>query len=152
LALVIHEPTRSNKSLKFSCNNKRSGGERIMARLDQIFIPNYLASNQANNGPHYYVRGDGIMSNHHPINCVFEIAKTTQRTSMFQKMNTRLSREVKERIHKIWKAQSKGVTFFTKLRKTIRFYREFCKVKPAKFCKEYELNKTWSAFKVAYKT
>ncbi len=108
-------------------------------RLDQIFIPNYLASNQASNGPHYYVRGDGIMSNHHPISCVLEIVKTTQRTSMFQKMNTRFSRDVKERIHKIWKAKLKGVTFFTKLRKSIRFYREFCKVKAGKFCKEYEL-------------
>jgi hypothetical protein len=65
-----------------------------MARLDQICIPNYLASNQANNSPHYYVRGDGVMSNHHPVNGVLEIAKTTQRTSMFHKMNTQLFGEV----------------------------------------------------------
>jgi hypothetical protein len=49
LALEIHEPTRSNKNLKLSWDNQRSGGERIMARLDHIYIPNYLASNQANN-------------------------------------------------------------------------------------------------------
>jgi len=55
-----------------------SGGKRIMARLDQIFIPNYLASNQASNGPHYYVRGDGIRSNHHSINHVLEIAKNSK--------------------------------------------------------------------------
>jgi exonuclease III len=63
LASEIHEPTGSNKSLKFSWDNQRSGGERIMARLDHIFIPNYLASNQANNSPHYYVKGDGVRSN-----------------------------------------------------------------------------------------
>jgi hypothetical protein len=93
LALEIDEPRISSRSLKFSCNNKRIRGERIMARLDQICIPNYLASNQASNTPHYYVRGDGVKSNHHHVNCVLEIAKTTQRTSMFQKMNIELSLE-----------------------------------------------------------
>lgn len=58
---------------------------------------------------------------------------------MFQNINIRLSREVKERIHKIWKAQLEGATFFYKLRKSIKFYREFCKVEVAKFCEEYEL-------------
>jgi len=70
---------------------------------------------------------------------VLEIAKTIQRTSMFHKMNTQLFGELKEKIHKIWKAQLEGATFFTKLRKAIRFYREFCKVKATKFCKEFEL-------------
>jgi hypothetical protein len=49
-----------------------------MARLDQICIPNYLASNQVNNSPHYYVKGDGVRSNHHHVSCVLEIVKTTQ--------------------------------------------------------------------------
>jgi hypothetical protein len=70
---------------------------------------------------------------------VLEIAKTIQRTSMFHKMNTQLFGELKQKIHKIWKAQLEGAIFFTKLRKAIRFYREFCKVKAPKFCKEYEL-------------
>lgn len=59
-----------------------SGRERIMARLDQIFIPNYLASNQKSNGPHYYVRGDGIRSNHHSINYVLEIPKNSKDLSV----------------------------------------------------------------------
>jgi len=139
LALEIHEPTRSNRSLKFSWDNQRSGGERIMARLDYIYIPNYLASNQANDSPCYYVRGDGVKSNRHHVSCLLEIVKIVQRTSMW-KMNTRFFEEVKKKIHKIWKAQSEGATFFIKLRKAIRFYREFCKVKATKFYKEdYEL-------------
>jgi exonuclease III len=72
LALEIHEPTRSNRNLKFSWDNRRSGGDRIMARLDHIYIPNYLASNQVNNSSHYHVRGDGVKSNHHHVNCLLE--------------------------------------------------------------------------------
>jgi hypothetical protein len=34
LALEIHEPTRSNKSLKLSWDNHKNGGKIIMPRLD----------------------------------------------------------------------------------------------------------------------
>ncbi len=98
-----------------------------MARLNQICIPNYLVSNQVNNSSQYYVRGDGVKSNHHHVSCVLEIAKTTQQTSMFQKMNIWLFGEVKERIHKIWKAQLEGATFFTKLRKPLGSIENFAR-------------------------
>jgi hypothetical protein len=34
LALEIHEPTRSNRSLKLSWDNHKNGGNIIMPRLD----------------------------------------------------------------------------------------------------------------------
>ncbi len=34
LALEIHEPTRSSRSLKLSWDNQKSGGKIIMPRLD----------------------------------------------------------------------------------------------------------------------
>jgi hypothetical protein len=46
-----------------------------MPKLDQIYIPNYLNSNQASNSSHYFVKGDGNMPNHHLVNCVLEIVK-----------------------------------------------------------------------------
>jgi hypothetical protein len=39
-------------------------------------------------------------------------------------MNTQFSGKVKKRMHKI---QPKGAIFFTKLRKVIKFYKEFYK-------------------------
>jgi hypothetical protein len=51
-----------------------------MARLDHIYIPNYLTSNQANNSPDYYVRKDGIRSDHHHVNYMLKINKIVQRT------------------------------------------------------------------------
>jgi hypothetical protein len=81
-ALEIHEPTRSNRSLKLSWDNQKSGKNKILPRLDRIYIPNYLASNQASNNFHYFVKGDGIRSNHHLVSCVLEIAKIVQRTSI----------------------------------------------------------------------
>jgi hypothetical protein len=44
-------------------------------RLDQIYIPNYLASNQASNSSHYFVKGDGNMPNHHLVSCMLKIVK-----------------------------------------------------------------------------
>jgi len=78
LALEIHESTRSNRNLKFSWDNQRSGRHKIMAKLDHIYITNYLASNQASNSPHYYVKGDGVRSNHHHFSCLLKIVKTVQ--------------------------------------------------------------------------
>jgi hypothetical protein len=46
---------------------------------------------------------------------------------MFQKMNIWLFGEVKERIHKIWKAQLEGATFFTKLRKPLGSIENFAR-------------------------
>jgi hypothetical protein len=82
LALEIYEPTRSNKSLKFSWDNQKSKGKIIMPRLDRIYIPIYLTSNQASNNSHYFVKGDGIKSNHHLVSFVLEIVKIAQRTSV----------------------------------------------------------------------
>jgi hypothetical protein len=44
-------------------------------RLDQIYIPNYLNSNQASNSSHYFVKGDGNMPNYHLVSCVLQIVK-----------------------------------------------------------------------------
>ncbi len=131
LALEIHEPTRSNRSLKLSLDNQKSGENK---RLNRIYIPNYLASNQASNSSHYFVKGDGIRSNHHLICCVLEIAKIVQRTSVGKWIFGSLKRLKRE----CTKFQLEGAIFFTKLRKVIRFYKEFCK--GCKFRKEgYEL-------------
>jgi hypothetical protein len=81
-ALEIHEPIRSNRSLKLSWDNHKSGGKRIMPRLDKIYIPIYLTSNQVSNSSHYFVNGDGIKSNHHLVSCVLEIVEIAQRTSV----------------------------------------------------------------------
>ncbi len=123
LALEIHEPTRSNKSLKLSWDNQKSGRKIIMPRLDWIYIPIYLTSNQASNSSHYFVKGDGIKSNHHLVNCGLEIAIIVQRTSVGKWIPIFLERLKRKCI----KIQLEGPIFFTKLRKVIRFYNFFCK-------------------------
>ncbi len=82
LALEIHEPTKSNRSLKLSWDNQKNGKKIIMPRLDRIYIPNYLTFDQASNSSHYFMKGDGIRSNYHLVNCVLEIAKIAQKTSI----------------------------------------------------------------------
>jgi Pyruvate/2-oxoacid:ferredoxin oxidoreductase delta subunit len=76
------------------------------------------------------VKGDGIRSNHHLVSYVLEIAKIVQRTSVGKWILGSLERLKKE----CTKFQPEGAIFFTKLRKVIRFYKEFCK--GCKFHKE----------------
>jgi hypothetical protein len=54
--------------------------KEIMLRLDWIYIPIYLTSNQVSNSSHYFEKGDGIKTNHDLVNCVLEIAKNFQGT------------------------------------------------------------------------
>ncbi len=123
LALEIHEPTRSNRSLKLSWDNQKSGGKIIMPRLDWIYIPNYTTSNQASNSSHYFVKGDGIRSNHHLVSYMLEIVKIAQKTSIGKWILNSLGRSKKE----CTKIQPERAIFFTKLRKVIWFYKESCK-------------------------
>jgi hypothetical protein len=94
-----------------------------MPRLDWIYIPIYLTSNQANNRSHYFVKGDGIKSKHHLISSVLKIVKIVQKTSVGKWIPGSLERLKK----KCTKIQSEGAIFFTKLSKVIKFYKEFCK-------------------------
>ncbi len=94
-----------------------------MPRLDWIYIFNYLASNQASNDSHYFVKGDGIKSDCHLVNCVLEFVKIAQRTSIEKWIPGSLER-LKRKFTKIWKAQPEKAIFVTKLRKVIKFYKK----------------------------
>jgi Pyruvate/2-oxoacid:ferredoxin oxidoreductase delta subunit len=94
-----------------------------MPRLDWIYIPNYTTSNQASNSSHYFVKGDGIRSNHHLVSYMLEIVKIAQKTSIGKWILNSLGRSKKE----CTKIQPERAIFFTKLRKVIWFYKESCK-------------------------
>jgi hypothetical protein len=53
--------------------------------------------------------------------------------SPFQKMNIGYFEEAKEKIHQMWHVQLKETTFFPKLIKDIKLYKEFCELKTIEF-------------------
>ncbi len=76
----------------------------------------------------YYVRGNGVKFDHHLVSCMQEVVEATT-TSSFQKMNIGYFEEAKEKIHQMWHVRPKETTFFPKLRKEIKLYKEFCEFK-----------------------
>jgi hypothetical protein len=95
--LDIHEPLRAKGSLIFSWDNQRLGEERIMVRLDKVYIAKGLFQNQANKVAHYTIKGDGVKSYYHPISCAMELMETQTRRFCW-KMNARHFEEAKEQI------------------------------------------------------
>jgi hypothetical protein len=60
LALDVSEPTRSVENLKYSWDNLQSDNERIMARLDMVYVSNYFQGEQSSNISLYAVKGNGV--------------------------------------------------------------------------------------------
>jgi hypothetical protein len=73
LALNVHELARSNKSLRWLWNNQNNGGERIMAKLNKIYIANYHTQGHVSKNYQYIVKEGGDRSCHHLISCVLEV-------------------------------------------------------------------------------
>jgi len=54
--LYIQKLLGYKEALKYSCDNLKGEGQRIMARLDKVYISGYLAQNQANNISDYVAK------------------------------------------------------------------------------------------------
>ena len=125
--LSIEDTFLPRQSLRFSWDNGRLQGERILARLDRIYTPKQRA------GQHlkilsYRILGGCAISDHLPV--VMQVNLASGPTSpRYWKMNSRFIQETSEEVKRIWLAQPPNATFFTKLRKVIHFYREYSKKK-----------------------
>jgi hypothetical protein len=60
VSLGVSEPTRSMENFKYSWDNLQSDNERIMARLDKVYISNYFQGEQSSNISSYEMKGNGV--------------------------------------------------------------------------------------------
>jgi len=60
LALDVSEPIRSMENVKYSWDNLQSDNERIMARLDKVYVFNYFQGEQSSNISSYAMKGNGV--------------------------------------------------------------------------------------------
>jgi hypothetical protein len=60
LALDVSELTRSVENLKYSWDNLQSNNERIMARLDMVYVFNDFQGEQSSNISLYAMKGNGV--------------------------------------------------------------------------------------------
>jgi hypothetical protein len=59
-SLDLHKPPRIKNNLRFSWDNQKLGEERIMVRLDRVYIAKGLFENQVNKVAHYTIGGMGL--------------------------------------------------------------------------------------------
>jgi len=60
LALDVSQPIRSMENVKYSWDNLQSDNERIMARLDKVYVFNYFQGEQSSNISLYAMKGNGV--------------------------------------------------------------------------------------------
>ena len=79
---------------------------------------------------HYKILGDSTFSNHHPVSFRINLSNSALGGSSW-KAHTRFLQEAKNPIKALWVASPPQTPFFTKLRKIIRSFKQFCLAKAA---------------------
>lgn len=119
--------------LKFSWDNRRRDGCRVLGRLDRHYVsfsPGHISHLSTQN---YQILGDCSTSDHLPVSIEVVLQDSEQRHSSY-KMNTSFlqHKEVIDAVKRIWTGERReGGDFFSRLKKFSRFYRAFC-IKKAK--------------------
>ena len=119
--------------LKFSWDNRRRDGCRILGRLDRHYILSPPGTHLHLSTSNYSIRGDYPASDHLPVSIEVKLHDSTHRTSSYKMNTSYLQRaEVKEADMKIWSTErTERSSFFTKIRKFTRFYKSYCKKQAA---------------------
>jgi hypothetical protein len=140
--LNIADPFQRQRGLKFSWDNGRTNGERVLARLDRFYIFSIPAIGTSRSIISYTILGDSTLSDHHPVAVQLKFGETSTAKTHW-KMNVRYLDEAKEEIAKIWQSlPSSRFSFFAKIRQAIRFYKRFCAQKATDFrAQEVELRR-----------
>ena len=110
--LQVGEPARLSDSLKFSWNNYRQDGLRILARLDRFYIFQSLPTTYRQIIA-YKIRGDTGWSDHMPVELSLQL-QGRPRSSRWH-MNTFHLDMVLPELSRLWQEQPSGATFFSKV-------------------------------------
>ena len=131
--LRMEDNQQSPQSLKFSWDNLRTDGVRVLARLDWI----YIFSNTPGQGvwtlKSYAIRGDNTWNDHHAV--VVELGTAMARKSRW-KMNSSLLDTTRLVIEHTWRSCRPTSSFPAKLKITMHAYRAFCKKSAVEFWAE----------------
>lgn len=128
-SLYLRDTFNHTGKLKFTWDNKRRDGCRILGRLEWHFVSSPPRPNPHLTTRNYIIRGDCPASDHLLVSIEVVFQDTEQRKSGY-KMNIFYLQhtDVKRVVTRIWtEERSKASTFFTRLKKFTRFYKLFCK-------------------------
>jgi exonuclease III len=122
--LLVNDPFPLTNRVKFSWDNKRRTGLRVLARLDRIYSYNQIGNAQP--VEEYFILGNSNHSDHQPVWCKLTLQPEPKRKSSY-KMNSFFLKDpaVKVRFTQIWAAHT-NLGFFGKMWNCLKFYRQFC--------------------------
>ena len=122
--LQVQDEFPSSNRIRFSWDNRRRSGLRVLARLDRIYTFNVGGSASA--VEEYFILGNSSHSDHLPVWYRITLQQEPKRKSAY-KMSAFFLKDpiVKEAFKRIWGAHTQ-LGFFGKVRRCVKFYREFC--------------------------
>jgi hypothetical protein len=120
----VEDPFPPNSAVRFSWDNHRSGTQRMLARLNRVY--SFKSPGEVVTNADYKIRGDNSFSNHLAVFRQVWLTRETKWQSPYV-MNARHLKDpvVIDKIKHIWVAHSR-LPFFSKVRRVVRFYRQFC--------------------------
>lgn len=122
-------------AIRYSWDNRRQCGVRVMARLDRFytFRPNWVGDNLITE---YAIRGDYAHADHLPVVCSLQIVPLSLRPSAFKMSARYLTDEVvKRRVAQIWTSHLRD-DFLKKLRRVIKYYHGYSVQKAQQYRRE----------------
>lgn len=133
--LNVEDNPRSQGSLRYSWDNQRMDGTRILARLDRIYLFPACQNTATRNVTDYRILGSCPWSDHHPVTLNLALSEGAPRKSRWI-MNTGWLEEAGPLIEATWCRQQQQHSFFAKIKAVEHVYRQFCKQKATIFKQE----------------
>ena len=122
--LQVNDPFLNSNRLQFSWDNRRRTRLRVLARLDRVYPFNPVGNVAV--AEEYFILGNSSHSDHLPVWCKITLQPEPKRKSLY-KMNAFFLKDpvLKENFIRIWGSQP-HLGFFGKIRRCLKFYRQFC--------------------------
>jgi hypothetical protein len=111
----------------FTWDNLRRDGERVLTRLNKVYS---FACEQGHPSSHikeYVILGNSCHSDHKPVLFKLEYEETHAKGARY-KMNGAFLKDpgVVEQLRRTWMNLPEEQIFFAKMKRTVRWYKEFC--------------------------
>lgn len=132
-------------SLKFSWDNRRRDGPRVLARLDRFYAFPSPDSNRSSHILNYDILGNCSLSVHLPIRLVIRLHDSKNPGGHY-KMNGAYLKDAsivqQSFIYRAWREAPPHLEIFGKMRRVVKLYKSFSKDKAAKYREQESILRT----------
>lgn len=106
-------------------DNLQDDGIQVLARLHRFYIFSNVDQNHYSHIVHYKISGDSSFSKCHPISLLINLSNSPLGGSSHN-VNASILQDAKDPFKVLREAAPSQMSFFTKLRKIIKYHKQFC--------------------------